>query len=61
MIATHHGQYRVVDRGLATDLRYEWVEHVGDSTRTMCAFALFTDAVQMLAGYQARETAERTR
>jgi hypothetical protein len=61
VVATTHGQYRVVDHGAATELRYAWVERVGSDERTMCAFVLFTDAIHMLPGYQSRETAERTR
>jgi len=58
-LATGHGQYRVVDLGAAQDLRFAWVEYVGNSHRTMCAFVLFSDAVKMLPSYQERETRER--
>lgn len=58
-VATTHGQYRVVDLGAAQEQRWAWVEYVGDSRRTMCSFVLFSDAIQMLPGYQAREARER--
>lgn len=59
IVATQHGQYRVVDTGAASELRYAWVETVGSASRTMAAFALFTDAAEMLRSFQARETRER--
>ncbi len=58
-VATQHGQYRVVDLGESADLRYAWVETVAGSERTMCAFLLFSDAIQMLPSFQTRETRER--
>ena len=59
--ATQQGQYRVVDlgEGADTELRYAWVETVAGSERTMCAFLLFSDALQMLPSFQTRETRER--
>ena len=58
-LATNHGQYRVVDLGATQEQRWAWVEFVGDSRRTMCSFVLFSDAILMLAAYQAREARER--
>jgi hypothetical protein len=53
------GQYALIDSGnLADEQRYSWVESVCGDRRTMATFVLATDAIQMHAYYQARETAE---
>jgi hypothetical protein len=58
LAATARGQYTLVDSGDEA-LRYVWVELFAGDSRVMAAFHLATDALQLLAHYQRRETAER--
>lgn len=57
-IATTHGRFSLVDLGSSVDLRFAWIETVGETRRTLGAFYLFTDAIKLHASYEDLEARE---
>lgn len=61
LLSTVAGQYTLVDLGAGAAFQYHWIETIKSHGRTIAAFALQLDAMQLLAHYQARETEEALR
>ncbi len=58
LVSTVAGQFTLFDVGAGVAFQFHWIETLKGQERTMSAFVLATDAMQLFSYYQARETAE---